>query len=143
MQMMLWDYEKKIVPLSRHDNIVARVQIAKIVDMEGVDRYIELLSPEKTVHLLETGGGGKARTSKDWVQKIVEGLNGDSPGKEGVLRMTYESWGQEKLPNWPTIESCCTLFARKVGPGAGSGGTVPTYDLLKNKDLSEDVSEET
>ncbi|CAD6581562.1 MAG: hypothetical protein ASARMPREDX12_000508 [Alectoria sarmentosa] len=129
LKMVVWDYENCFVPFGRHDDIVARVLIAKLEDSEAVEEHMQLAWPEKTMHMRKSG---KARTSKDWAQRVLEGLGGFSRSSGGVKYMV-----SGKVADWTTIEACCTTFANKVVVGGASLEAVPTFDLLKNQEVFE------
>ncbi|KAF6237571.1 hypothetical protein HO173_004461 [Letharia columbiana] len=122
-----WDHDRCLVPLGRHDDIVARVLIAKIEEPERVEEHIQLAWPEQTMHVKNSGS---ARTSKDWVQRVLEGLGSPSLG---LGEERYLMLG--KLADWGKIESCCTSFAMKVVVERASLETVPTFDMLKNQEV--------
>lgn len=121
-----WASERSLVPLGRHDDIVARVLIAKVVDTEAVGEYMQDAWPEKTMHVRESG---RARTSKDWVQRVVETLTGSLQSSTCVT--------SGKLVNWETVEACCATAAEKAVVGAPEvDDVVPTVDMLKNQESS-------
>lgn len=118
-----WETDRSLVPLGRHDDIIARVLIAEIEDAKAVDEHIQLAWPEKTMHVK---GSGEPRTSRDWAQRVLEGLGGPSPNSlSGTVNLVAG-----KLADWKTIESCCRVFANKVVVENAGLNTVPTFDML-------------
>ena len=126
-EKLVWEVDKSAVPLGRHDDIVARVLVAKVQDDKAVDEYILSTWPEKTMHAKQTG---RAPTSKDWVERVLGGFSASSPDSK---------WLMVEVPgkDWATTESCCTAFATEVVQKGAVTGPVPTFDLLKNKEVSE------
>lgn len=122
-----WECDRSVVPLGRHDDIIARVLIAQVGDRKGMDEHIQLAWPEQTMHVKNSG---RARTSKDWVQKVHEGLGGLSYGSLSGTRYMVSG----KLADWKTIETCCTSFAQRVVKSLNPD-TVPTFDMLKNREV--------
>lgn len=129
LNMVVWEVEKCMVPVGRHDDIVTRVLIGKIENSRAAEEHIQVAWPERTIHLKKTG---RSRTSKDWVQRVLEGLGEPSPGSGGAKYMV-----SGKLADWATIESCCTSFAMKVVVESASLDTVRTFDILKNQEVCE------
>lgn len=123
-----WEVDRSAVPLGRHDDIVARVLVAEVQDGGAVDHHVLVAWPEKTMHV--KGDSGKAPTSKDWVQRVLDGFSGPSPDSK---------WLMVKLSgkDWATVEKCCTDFAEKVVERGAITDTVPTFDILKNKEVPE------
>ena len=129
-EKIVWQIDRSLVPFGRHDDIVARVLIAEVGDAKGMEEHIQDAWPEKTIHVKTTG---VIRTSQGWAQRVLKGLDGLSPGSLSGMRYMLSS----KLADWKTIESCCTIFAKNVAVGSASLDTVPTFDLLKNKEVTQ------
>ena len=129
-EKIVWKNDISLVPSGRHDDIVARVLIAEVGDAKGMEEHIQDAWPEKTIHVKKTGA---IRTSQNWAQRVLEGLGGPSPGSLSGTRYMLSS----KLADWKTIESCCTIFAKNVVVGSASLDTVPTFDILKNIEVTQ------
>ena len=128
LEITEWEYDKCLVPLGRHDDIVARVLVAEVEDAKAMEEKMQSVWAEKTVHVTKTG---TVRTSKDWVQRIIEELRGPSPySLSSTINIT------EGLADWGDIEKCCTLLAKKAALGSErSASAVPTVDLLQGKEV--------
>ena len=124
-----WANELRVVPVGRHDDIIARVLIAKVSDRNGLDQYLRQMWPEKTMNVKNSG---TIRTSQNWVQRVLERLAGFVPGTLSGSSYMIDS----KLADSETIECCCIGFARKAALGKTSLEAVPTFDLLKNKEVT-------
>lgn len=127
LDMALWEPDRCAVPLGRHDDIVARVLIAKVADRKKLDQYLGFVMPEMTIHVKPSG---QRRTSKEWVERAHEQL--DEPARGTLSGTRYYIMG--KLEDWKTIESCCAGFAEKVKKRPQTD-TVPTFDLLENREV--------
>lgn len=117
-----WECEKAPVPVGRHDDIVARVFVANVRDPKRLDTYVQSAWPETTMHANQHG---RAKTSKDWVRRLLEGLRGPA------VRTC------NKMADWDTVEKACVGFAQEkaVAGSGGSGDAVPTLDLLKDREV--------
>lgn len=122
-----WEVDKTPVRLGRHDDIIARVLVAKVQAREAVDEDIMLAWPKKTVHVKDSG---RHRTSKDWVERVFDGMNGLSCPDSGWLKVVLSG------KDWAAVESCCTEFAVRVEVEGASGDSVPTFDMLKDRETS-------
>ena len=127
LDMALWEPERRTVPLGRHDDIVARVLIAKVDDRKKLDEYLAGVMPERTIHVKPSG---HRRTSKEWVERAHARLHQLAQGTLSGTR--YYIMG--KLADWKTVEGCCVDFAEKVKKRP-PGDTVPTFDLLENREI--------
>ena len=127
LDMALWEPDRCTVPLGRHDDIVARVLIAKVGDRKKLDQYLGGVMPEKTIHVKPSG---HRRTSKEWVERAHTRLEELAQGTLSGTR--YYIAG--KLEDWKTIESCCASFAGKVKKRPQTD-TVPTFDMLENREI--------
>ena len=129
-EMIEWQNDRCMVPGTPHDDIVARVLVAAIEDARATEDNILHDWPEKTARLKASGA---VRTSRDWVERVLDGLRGVShhslSGSTGYLA--------SMLTDWQTIEGCCTSFAQKAAVvGSASLDTVPTFDLRKNREVT-------
>ena len=130
-ELIEWQSDKCMVPGGPHDDIVARVLVAPLDDARAAEENILQDWPEATAHVKVTGS---VRTSRDWVERVLNGLRGVShhslSGNTGYLANT-------KLPDWAAIETCCTSFAKRAEVlGSKRLGAVPTFDLRKNEEVS-------
>ena len=129
LEKTIWDNDRRFVPLGRHDGIVARVLIAEVDDAEAVEAHIQNAWPHATMHVKKFG---VIRTSRDWVQRCLEGMEGLVPGSLGGNHCMPKS----KSAPWKTIEGICTAFAKKAASEGAGGDAVPTFDLLENKEIT-------
>lgn len=126
-----WKTGRCVVPSVRHEDIVARVLIAEVDSVKAVEGNIQNAWPEKEMHVKDCG---KNQTSRDWVQRTVEGWGGCGPDRMLKSRSMLSS----KLADWEKIETCCTNFALKAAAESASVSTdtIPTFDMLKMKEIS-------
>ena len=131
-----WKTGRCVVPSVRHEDIVARVLIAEVDSVKAVEGNIQNAWPEKEMHIRDCG---KNQTSRDWVQRTVEGWGGWGPGGCGPGPLLKgRPILSSKLAEWEEIETCCTNFALKAAAESASVSTdiIPTFDMLKMKEIS-------
>ena len=127
LDMALWEPDRRTVPLGRHDDIVARVLIAKVDDRRRLDQYLASVMPEKTIHVKPSG---HRRTSKEWVERAHARLGELAQGSLSGTRFYIKG----RLKDWRTVEGCCVGFAEKVRRMV-EGDKVPTWDLLEGREV--------
>lgn len=157
----IWKTDRGVVPSVRHEDIVAPVLIAEIENVKVLEEDIQNAWPEETVHVEDWST--IPSPSRDWVQGIVEkgggGVVSRGPGR--VLKskpMLSSEWivetgggevvsrgpgrlSKSKPGQWEKIEACCTNFALQAAAAASAASistdtTIPTFDTLKNKEIS-------
>lgn len=124
LDMAVWEPDRRTVPLGRHDEIVARVLIAKVDDRKRLDQYLASVMPEKTIHVKPSG---HRKTSKEWVERAHARLGELA---QGSLRFYISG----RLADWRTVEGCCVGFAERVRKRPESE-SVPTFDLLEGREV--------
>lgn len=98
--------------------------IAEIEDAKAVDERMNNAWPKETMRAKTSG---LVRTSRDWVQRVHEGLGGVSPGSLLGNRCLTS-----KLADWERIETFCMAWAQNLAMEGAKSDEVPTLDLLKS-----------
>ncbi|CAF9920470.1 hypothetical protein IMSHALPRED_004912 [Imshaugia aleurites] len=114
LEKMTWECDRSWVPLSRHDDIIARVLISGVKCVEKTEKRIQ------AEEMMQSKTSGRIRTSKDWVHRVIDDLNGRLPLSGGIV-----------TTDWKKVESCCTSFAKKVL----AQDAVRTFGLLEHKEV--------
>ncbi|PGH02262.1 hypothetical protein AJ80_08887 [Polytolypa hystricis UAMH7299] len=117
----VWHYEALDIPLTQTSMLLARVMIGKVANHAQLAKTLAAVPREQD---------NPAWTCRIWVRDAIAALEAD--GKSLGTRVT----------NWQKIEQTAkTYVARKReqrrydGSGTWKAGTVPTYDLLEEKEV--------
>lgn len=116
----VWVYEALDIPLVQTSMLLGRIMIAKVTD------NAQLRSTLAAVPIVQDD---PSWTCRIWVKNAIAALEAD--GKSLGTRNT----------NWTTIEQTANNYIgqkrqqrRYDGSGSWAPGTVPTFDLLENKE---------
>lgn len=118
---LIWAYESLEIPLAQTSMLLGRIMIAKITDKAQI---------RSTLAAVRAIQDDPSWTCRIWVKDAITALEAD--GKSLGTRIT----------KWTTIEQNANNYIRQKrqqrrydGSGSWVSGTVPTFDLLENREI--------
>ena len=118
---LTWEYVSLEIPLIQTNMLLGRIMIAKITDKAHI---------RSTLAAVPAIQDDPSWTCRIWVKDAIAALEAD--GKSLGTRVT----------KWTTIEQNANNYIRQKrqqrrydGSGSWEPGTVPTFDLLENREI--------